>query len=306
MIQGVYSGNSVLSKVLIFIGLLLTGFGVSTLLGLTFSKSVLGLDVFSQPHLLTDFSNPNSIIALKFMQMLHTLGIFILPVLVFAYFVSNKWKSYLGFNSVTNGTFFLLTAIIMVMSAPIINLLVKFNEGMQLPEFLYSLENWMREKENGAKVITESFLKMETPLSFMTNLFVIGFLPAVGEELLFRGLIQRQLTNRTGNHHLAVWTAAILFSAMHMQFYGFLPRLLLGVVFGYLFVWSGSLWVPMLAHFINNAGAVTVQYIYGEEFVEAEVDTFGIGEGDWIYVLPSIIVVGYTIFFAWRIRLKEA
>src|SRR5690554_5832087 len=97
---------------------------------------------------------------------------------------------------------------------------------------------------------------------FILALIVIGLIPAVGEELLFRGLVQNQIGAITKNIHVAIWLAAFLFSTFHFQFYGFVPRMFLGVLFGYLYYWSGNLFIAMLAHFINNGLTLILLYMY--------------------------------------------
>lgn len=297
MIRGIYHQKGQLPKVLIFIGFLLTGFGISTILGLVSAHVIFGIDVIHQPYLLSDFSNTEVVPALKFMQFLHSLGIFIFPVLAFAYVTSEDFLKRLSMKSAINPIHIALTILLMITAIPIINYMVELNGQMKLPAYLKDLELWMRSKEDSAEVITESFMRMDNFLSYSINLVVIGLLPAIGEELLFRGFLQGQLIKRTGNIHLAIWLSAFLFSAMHLQFYGFFPRFILGAVFGYLFVWSGSLWIPVLAHFINNAGAVSLQYFLGREFTEDNIDSFGTSGSDVFYLIASIFLFSVLIYY---------
>ena len=121
---------------------------------------------------------------------------------------------------------------------------------------------------------------------------MIAIIPAIGEELLFRGVIQRIFTRWTRSNHWGIWIAAILFSALHMQFYGFVPRMLLGVLFGYLLVWSGSMWLPIIAHFLNNALAVIAMYMIDKELISPKVEEFGSTSGSYYGAIISIILVG--------------
>jgi membrane protease YdiL (CAAX protease family) len=141
--------------------------------------------------------------------------------------------------------------------------------------------------------------------SFIYNLLIMAVIPAIGEELLFRGVIQQQLHFRLKNPHMAIWITAMLFSAIHMQFYGFIPRMLLGAFFGYLMVWTQSLWVPVLAHFLNNAGAVSMQYFLGAELTEEKIDTFGTVTDDWIYLVISGMALIFLLRFTYRIRVRN-
>jgi membrane protease YdiL (CAAX protease family) len=135
----------------------------------------------------------------------------------------------------------------------------------------------MRQAEDQAARLTESFLKMDTPGQFFFNIFMIGLLPAVGEELVFRGVIQKIFTQWSRNVHVGIWTSAFIFSAMHMQFYGFLPRMVLGGMLGYMLAWSGSLWLPIAGHFVNNAGAVVFMYLFQHGVTEIDPDKVGTG-----------------------------
>jgi len=108
-------------------------------------------------------------------------------------------------------------------------------------------------------------LTMKTIGALLVNLLMLAVIPAIGEEFIFRGCLQRLFNQLTKNHHIAIWLTAIIFSSIHLQFYGFIPRMLLGAMFGYLFVWSNSLWLPILGHFLNNATAVITAYVYQQQ-----------------------------------------
>lgn len=143
---------------------------------------------------------------------------------------------------------------------PVLEWVTLANQKMVLPDFLKSLEKWMRAKEDEAMNTTLLLLKMSTIKDLLINLFMIALLPGIAEELMFRGGVQRTANRMFNNQHVAIWLSAFIFSAIHVQFYGFLPRLLLGAGFGYLYYWSGSLWYSMLAHFLNNGYAVCAAY----------------------------------------------
>ena len=137
------------------------------------------------------------------------------------------------------------------------------------------LRLWIKKAEESRNEITEAFLNVDSITAFALNIFMFGILAAVGEELLFRGLIQRLFSEWLKNNHWAVIITALLFSALHMQFFGFLPRFVLGVFLGYLFVWTRSLWIPIFAHFVNNAAAVTVYFLYKQGIINVNPEDFG-------------------------------
>lgn len=228
--------------------------------------AVVGGVVYGFPDLVSFFSGSQSanIDQIKLIQIFSSIGMFVLPPIVFARLESVRWQSYLKLNPFIP-ILFVLTIVLMYFSVPLLDLTVEINKGMKLPGFLKEVEEWMRQKEDQMAELTIQLLAMKTVSALLVNLLMLAVIPAIGEELLFRGCLQRIFQRLTQNHHLAIWVTAFIFSAIHMQFFGFLPRMLLGAMFGYLLVWSNSLWVPILAHFVNNATAVVTAYIYQQQ-----------------------------------------
>jgi len=251
------------------------------------------------PMKLDPTGGPGHVNALKLLVLLGTgLGAFLIPALVAAFLLFEDPWGNLGLRkSKSNTTTYILGAVAVLMSLPLINLLVLLNEQMQLPGFLEPVEQWMMDSEKQLKVLTEAMLNMASWSDLAVNLFIIAVVPAVAEELLFRGLLQKLFLELTKNKHWAIWISAILFSAIHMQFYGFIPRMLLGAMFGYLFVWTGNIWIPILAHFLNNGFAVLASYLFpsGKENVFDE-NTIGQSASDWWLLLLSAGLVSYCLF----------
>jgi membrane protease YdiL (CAAX protease family) len=168
-----------------------------------------------------------------------------------------------------------------------------------LPDFLAPLEAWMREAENAATALQERFLSGTSYLDLFVNIVVMAITPAICEELLFRGVIQNQLEKWFKNAHIAVWVAAIIFSAIHFQFYGFFPRMILGAALGYLLVYGKSLWLPIVAHALNNFMAVVVAWGANKlevvEQIEAATPTYTTSE-DYIFLIGCVFVVGLSYY----------
>lgn len=202
---------------------------------------------------------------LKTIQIFSSIGMFIAGPLAFATF--NKYKSwdYFHFNQPIYINLILLVLAIMLCGLPLLEWLTTTNQKMALPEFLKGVENWMRTKEDEAAELTKQLLVMKSYGDLALNMLMIAIIPAIGEELLFRGGMQNIFARLFKNKHLAIWATAIIFSAIHVQFFGFFPRMLLGVLFGYLLVWGGSIWLPILAHFINNGLAVTIAFVMQQQ-----------------------------------------
>lgn len=201
---------------------------------------------------------------LRIIQIVSAFGMFVVATILFARTESKDWKSFLAFKKV-NPILLVLTTAIMFSMSPLMELINETNKNMVLPEALKEIEAWMRLKENEMEQMTKSFLVMDSLNMLLVNLLMLAIIPGLGEELLFRASLQKILGRWTGNHHAAIWIAAIIFSSIHFQFYGFFPRMFLGALFGYLLVWSGSIWLPILAHFLNNGVAVIGAYILQKE-----------------------------------------
>lgn len=141
--------------------------------------------------------------------------------------------------------------------------IMEWNMRFEFPESMKAFGDWAREQEDNFAEMTKFLTRFESFGGFLLGLLVIAVIPAIGEEFVFRGLIQNELWRSSRNIHIAIWVSAVLFSAIHMQFFGFVPRMLLGALFGYLYFWSGNLLIPMIAHFFNNGFSLTMMYLQG-------------------------------------------
>lgn len=186
--------------------------------------------------------------------------VFILPAVISALFISPYAARFLGIDRGFRILQLLLAVICMIASIPAMNALVKFNECLTLPESLVNIEQWMRAAEEQAQESVTILLGQSTVGSLVISLLIVGVLAGVSEELFFRGALQRIFMSCRMNTHVAVWLTAFVFSAFHLQFFGFFPRLLLGAYFGYLFYWSKSLWLPIAMHVFNNSMVICVMW----------------------------------------------
>ena len=246
------------------------------------------------------FEQPLSVTSLKWIQLFQSAAMFLLPPLCMAYLWAKapmKWLKVDNFQSFKVSS---MAILLMLVALPAINLLADINQQMALPTFLEPLETWMKTQEETAKQLTEQFLSVTTYSGLIINILLMALLPAVAEELTFRGVLQRlfQGSNVSDFHtvkvpHIAIWVTAILFSAIHMQFYGFLPRMLMGALFGYMLVWTGSLWVPILMHFTNNAMAVILYFVATRAGWDMEkVDAIGTGDTLWLGIVSIVLTIG--------------
>lgn len=274
-------------------------FLVFMLLSMVVAVPLFGVEALFRMSSLTQLSDPETIRMLKFFQVIQSIGLFIIPPLVLAWLFHGKIAAYLSLNRPVTMVAAMLVVVLVFVVNPAINFTGSLNADMNFPEWLSGVENWMRQSEDTAARLTDAFLKTETTTGLLFNLFMIAVLPALGEELLFRGVVQQVLTRWTRNAHAGIWLAAALFSALHMQFFGFLPRLLLGVLFGYLLLWSGSLWLPILAHFVNNGAAVLGTWYIDQGKLDRSFEEIGAAPGNTWMVMVSILL---TVLVLWAIR----
>ena len=237
--------------------------------------------------------------SLKIMQLIQAIGMFILPPLILAYLWSEKPLRYLRLSTKLKLSDVLIVVFLMMAAIPFINLITMLNQQLVLPEFLAPVEAWMKASELQIAEITGKMLNVHTPAELLFNILLIAVVPALGEELFFRGTIQKIFTEWR-SAIWGIWIAALVFSAIHLQFYGFIPRKLLGAFFGYLLFWSESLWLPIIAHFVNNAVAVIFYYLKYNGVKVPDIDTVGTGNTLWLGVLSGILV--FTGIYALKKR----
>ena len=280
-------------KFLIIVGLTLIGAVLSSSFAMALVRLLYGIDTGAllQPGMLS--ASPNSVAALRMFQGISALGTFIFPAWMAAWFFSDDSLDYLGLVRGFHPTAGLLVFLLLLVGLPVINWMMELNAGLHLPAFMESLEHWMKTSEQQAERLTEALLSGTTVVDLLANLLVIALIPAIGEEIMFRGLLQRQFTELARNRHMGIVLTAVLFSAMHMQFFGFLPRFVLGLLLGYLYLWSRSLWLPVAAHFFNNAAAVLMTFLHKRNSLGFDPDTFGTGEGERI--IPLISGIGVVL-----------
>lgn len=263
-----------------------------------------GTSVDAISGMLANINDSSNIPLLKFFQILQTLGMFILPPLLLAKFLHDRPLQFLNLDSWPSWLAIGIVSLIIVAGSPVIEWISIVNQHLVLPSWMSSIEEWMRNSENQANEITQAFLSTKSFGGLLGNIIIVAVLPAIGEELLFRGLIQKLIKNMTGNSHWAIWITAALFSALHLQFFGFLPRMLLGALFGYLLEWTGSLWLPIIAHFINNAAGVVIYFITGAGLEADKADAPIFGDNTFIYALVCSVALWFLLRYVHANRIS--
>lgn len=205
--------------------------------------------------------------SVKYLQSAQHISLFIIPVLIWSFLNEGSFTGYTGLKRFPRSEHIILAILISFLLIPVNSYTGYLNSHLLLPEWLSGPEDWIAARENTAILLLSELMRADNISGLIVNLFVIALLPALGEELFFRGMLQKILVRLVRSAHFAVFLSALIFSSMHFQFYGFLPRLILGMVYGYFYLWSGSIWLPAIAHFINNAIPVVFSYFYGWEVV---------------------------------------
>ena len=242
-----------------------------------------------------DYSNQIVLSFTKTIQIFQSIGLFVIPPIVIAFLARKNVFTALSLDIKPNILILILAGIAIIVAMPLIDIMAEFNSHLSLPTSLSWIEEWMRESEIKIEKITKIFLETSTVSGLFLNLFMIALIPAIGEELMFRGFIQNFIAKRL-NIHISIFISAFIFSAIHLQFFGFLPRLAMGMFFGYLLYWSGSLWLPMFAHFVNNAAAVIITYKMGVEQMSSEslVDD----KMNYTYIVIASLFITTSIIYA--------
>lgn len=246
----------------LFFNLLMAG-----LLLLSFGEEVYSVISSSSDSVATEHLN-----LVRFLQIILSIGIFGVPPLVYMIVSRQRDWSFFKLNKIPPLRLVSLTMLIMALAAPVIIWALDVNQNMSFPSALREIENYLRDLEDKNEQMLKTLLIMNSRFDFMVNFLMIAIVPALAEELLFRGSLQQMLHKALGDVHIAIFITGMFFSFIHFQFYGFFPRMLLGILFGYLFYWSGSLWVPIFAHFLNNGVQVVMLYLFQAGMISYDVD----------------------------------
>ena len=225
---------------------------------------------------------------------------FIAPAVVFMMIFYRRPLYAMRLDRAPDWTSLLVVVAFFIISLPAMNWLVDINQSMNLPSWMSGLEDWMRATEDAAAETTKQLLDIHTIGELVACVFVVGFMAGLSEEMLFRGAMLRTMQDSRLGTHAVVWIVAIIFSAIHMQFYGFIPRVVLGLWLGYLLVWTRSLWVPIIAHTLNNSTVVVFSYLSNKGVVSEDfADKLGLPEAGafpWLALVSAIACLALAVW----------
>lgn len=259
--RGMLKHKSAVTQILLVVSISLASFFLLGMLGTVILGQMIGFSIMeiSDPSN-WDYSGLRTIALVRGMQVVQFISLFLVPTWLCTRLLSLDSREYLGLKKIRIN-YLVAGVAAMIISIPFVNWMGDINRNIDFPP---NIASWMKEKEEEASMLIRALLSRRTPADLVLNMFFIAILAAVGEELLFRGLLQRLFIKLFRSPFVGIIVAAFLFSAMHMQFYGFLPRFLLGVILGFIYWYSGSLWVAIIAHFIYDAALIVLAYFYPE------------------------------------------
>ncbi|MDR2692229.1 MAG: CPBP family intramembrane metalloprotease [Dysgonamonadaceae bacterium] len=290
VLRGVYKDSGGIVQFILFVGIIIVG----TVAGSVASAFLIALKSgFNAEAINEMMANIAAYpVYLRDMQFLNQLGVFIFPALLTAYLFGENYKDYLYLNTPFYGSTVFWTVLSMIFILPFLNLITQWNRQMVLPDFLKGVEAYIKSMEETGAELTESMLRTTNMQDIIFNILIVAVFAAVGEEFLFRGTLQRIFGSMIRNKHIVIWSAAFIFSFVHFQFYGFIPRLLLGAYFGYLLDFTKCLWIPVIAHFIHNFTGVVLYTVYQEDSAQMErLDALGYGNTWWLSVISLLLFV---------------
>lgn len=266
---------------------------------------VLGLiigTVIGVGYVIVSGNDATSLNSLRFIQISSQIFTFVLPPILYAMLVKEQPFKSLGFNKSTI-LWLILGVAMMYAILPLNAVFGEWNANIKFPESLASFEKLMQDLQERATEVMEKFINVDTIGGLIINLFMIAGLAALGEELLFRSVIQTSLIKICKNAHVGIFIASAIFSLFHMEFYGLLPRLVLGLLMGYMYYYSRSIWIPMAMHFANNGTIVFLYYLNNIGAINIDVESFG--ETNVGILMLSIVAMVALFWFTVKLNKKE-
>jgi membrane protease YdiL (CAAX protease family) len=244
-------------QLLLFIGMAFGLFMALTLLGTLILTNVTGVSLLEVRDIESwDPANPKMIYFIRGLLLIQFIGLFLIPSLLFAYFSDPKPAKYLGIRQPKKEVFWILAIAAMFVAIPAVEYIGLLNQKISFG----GSQEWMKSMEEEAAKQIQFMLSKHAVGELILNLVFISLFAGIGEELFFRGVLQRLFIRAFKNPWMGIVFTAAIFSAFHFQFFGFFPRLALGIVLGAIYWYSGSLWPAIIAHFIYDGFIIVLAY----------------------------------------------
>ena len=241
--------------------------------------------------------------AYRISAVLQSVLVFITPALAVAMLSTRFPASLLAVDRLPSLKFTLTAIFTLVISIPLMNIIIEWNQNLTFPESMSGIVQTFKDLEAKSEDSINIMTSGNSAGILIVNIMIVGIFAGLGEELFFRGGLMRLLGGvKSIGTHKAIWISAIIFSTLHLQFFGFVPRMLLGVLFGYLLAWSGSLWIPILMHIINNSIIVTFEWINQTNGTDIDINSIGTGSStsNIIILILSVVLTTFSLFLLYK------
>ena len=288
MMRGMFQNTSYFTQLVLTLTVIVLMIFISSFIAAVFAVPLYGLNIEDMSNLMADFDDSRNMAILKYLQIIASLFGFVFSGLLLAYIFSDNSSKYLWMERLPKYKFVIAAILLILVVSPLINFIGELNSYLQLPDYLGGRYFEVQDKQN--EVLMEKFLADTNFKGLFVNVIMIGIIPAVGEELIFRGVLQNIFSKWTKNYHWGIWISAAIFSLIHVQISGFFPRMFLGAMFGYLLVWTGSIWIPILAHFINNVSAVIMYFLVNNGRMSKDTLEYGSTLDAWPFIIISALL----------------
>ena len=252
--------------------------------------------IYHTPNMM---ESADPVTAIRITQTLTTIGTFLVPALLFAYCQDRRWFGYNAADRIPKQSMVNMVLVLSVTLLPVVGVLSAFNQNIMPQEG--AVAEFMRDLEEAANHILEVVTSQRSSWDLISNILVFAVLAGICEEFFFQGALQPLLMNWTRNPHVGILLTALIFSALHFQFYGFIPRFLLGLYLGYLFYWSRSLWLPILAHVLHNALSILVDFTLQGRGIDTDSMQFTDMRGSLPTAAACALISAMAIVYLWRI-----
>ncbi len=262
--------------------------------GFLISRIIFHLDVPAANEILHHNTKFLSTTQIKYYSTISVLSFFIAPGIFLSWLFSTPDKSYISYRFPFKKIFFLIVPLFFIAAIPLFSYLQHYNTSLIFPPFMKDVEVFLNNLSTRLTDHNNKLLYAKTASGLFVNLFLTGLLPAIGAEIIFRGIIQKVFVSITRNNYMAIIFAAIIFGAAYGDFFAFIPRFALGILLGYLFLWGGSVWLPVYAHFIYNAIIIISFYLYENGFVKNDLYQWSVNlwGGKIVWASLFIIIAG--------------
>ncbi|MEA3496443.1 MAG: CPBP family glutamic-type intramembrane protease, partial [Bacteroidota bacterium] len=270
---------------------------VFSFIGLFVASIIFDVSILSLNQQALINGSPEIINAFKVVQVFAAIGTFGLPVFVMLKFLRKNTVSFLQIKHFPKLESIIHVTVLFLIMFPFLEWLIEVNSNLNLPEFMSGVNEWMRAKETQMQGLVLKFLEGSSILDLTVNLIVIALIPALTEELFFRGLLQNLMHKWVKNIDIAIILTAIFFSAVHLQFLSFLPRVLLGVLLGYFYFWTKNLWVSIYFHFLNNSLAVIFVFLANNKIINYKINE-PMEMSNWVTALCFGLAAALFIYLA--------